>query len=282
MSESLEKLYDLVMGDAYGLHRVKDFPAVRELVAECEQIEAETALRIAQVGRALGSVDYPVKILIACFNDSKYKGPNKPDMKFYTDRIILNGSDLLWGMKYQLRDIGCKKTQSGRNIPLPMKLRKCMKARLEELSDDALMKGFEECEISLSDCIKMLHPSPLKRASSESTMFYRDCLDDNITVTDVLCDMDNLVAAVREYPLVDLLQNISVLVEVGGLLDNFDAVDALTARVKSPGVLQKYGITPFTLYEAYNYLGTLFQTDTMHQSVIGALMVPLSVAMDIA
>lgn len=124
-------------------------------------------LKFAELIKKMGHYTIGLEVLTACFNDENFKGNKLINVKSgrmlldeYADKMIVCGKDITYVMNCQLRHVG-------RTTPIPMRLRKVLKRKLEELPDLFLITGVRKAErVTLADCIKLLHPSEKRHEES--------------------------------------------------------------------------------------------------------------------
>ena len=278
--DPVEVLFNKVMGSFFGestFYEDRDaqsaFKEVLNLVHSLPDKDKEYALKIALLGRENNMVQYPLAVLTACFNDDKYKGEQFCDaygknlLRVYSDRIIKRGKDVVDVMTYQMKGIGCNPSHEGRDIPLPMQLRKSMKSCLEDLSDYTLSKGLcEGHEVSLADCIKMLHPNPnIHNAKGGRKQFYKEVIEGKVSFAEGAAqvqtelvkfgqgkevDLSELANTVKQTSVMALLKNLVALARVGAF-DSQVVSQVIYDKLTAPAAIQSSRLLPFRFYSAY-------------------------------
>lgn len=286
--DALETLFSKVMGSFFGERNFyvdrdaySAFDEVRNLLCDVPDNEKEYVLKLAMLGRQLGMIQYPLALLTACFNDDRFKGDKflaangRNAMYQYADQIVLRGKDIVDVMTFQMKGIGCEPTDKGRNIPLPMQLRKCMKHKLECMPDYTLAKGLSVGnEVSLADCIKMLRPNPRVHEDNGGRYhFYSDVLNNNVSFADGVAtvqtelvkfgqgkkaDPVEFAKVIGNTPVLAVLKNLVAIHRVFG----FDHEPILMALRKkfSPTSVEKSKVLPFRFYSTYKEVFSLTHT----------------------
>ena len=176
----LEILFSKVLGSFFGEsthyeNRTagKDFVDLVKTINSVDYEDIEYVLKIALLGREHNMIQYPLSVLTACFNDERFKGQYFVDdngrnkLQYYSDKIVRRGRDIVDIMATQINAFGFEVVNKGkkthRDLPLPIQLRKALKHKLESFNDYQLSKALcEGREVTLADCIKLLHPNEKK------------------------------------------------------------------------------------------------------------------------
>lgn len=305
--DPVEILFNKVMGSFFGESTYYEdhdamsaFQEVLDLVHSLSEEDKEYALKVALLGRENNMIQYPLAVLTACFNDDKYKGERCKDtmgrslLSVYADRIVKRGKDVVDVMTYQMKGVGCNPSHNGRDIPLPMQLRKSMKSSLETLSDYTLSKGLcEGHEVSLADCIKMLHPNPnIHNARGGRKSFYKEVIEGNVKFAEGTTqvqtelvkfgqskevDMSELADTVKKSTVMALLKNLVALFRVGAF-DSKIVSNAIHTRLTDPDAIRKSRLLPFRFYSAY----IAVRDNTTRTKYTNDILDSIEVAMDLS
>lgn len=282
---ALETLFSKVLGSFFGestfyekRNAEDEFKKLVRTINAVDYEDIEYVLKIALLGREYNMISYPLEVLTACFNDERFKGHNFLDengnnkLRFYSDRIIRRSKDVVDVMATQINAFGfdvkhdrgrSKKTH--RDIPLPIQLRKCLKSKLESFNEYQLSKGLSEGrEVTLADCIKLLHPSEKESLVREG--FYRSIIENRVdmgagkkqiqselsksrnknsasTVKDVKESLDTST-------LMAIVKNL-VAIHRAGLFDDDKAVDSICSKLTSKKEVRASKLLPFRFYSAF-------------------------------
>lgn len=286
--DSLEILFSKVLGSFFGESTFyenrtaeKDFVDLVKTINNVNYEDIEYVLKIALLGREYNMIQYPLSVLTACFNDERFKGQNFVDingrnkLQYYSDRIVRRGRDVIDIMATQINAFGFDVVKKGkktkRDLPLPIQLRKAMKHKLETFNDYQLSKALSESrEVTLADCIKLLHPNEKKAKVPEG--FYADVIEgrvkfggetkqvqtelsksrnknSNSTVADVKQSLDSSTVMA-------IVKNLVALHRAGVLNDN-EAVDSICKKLTDKKQVQSSRLLPFRFYSAWKEVNKL-------------------------
>lgn len=285
---SLEVLFSKVLGSFFGESTYyekktaeKDFVDLVKTINNVEYEDIEYVLKIALLGREYNMIQYPLSVLTACFNDERFKGQHFVDsngrnkLQYYSDRIVRRGRDIIDVMATQINAFGFDVVKKGkknhRDLPLPIQLRKAMKHKLESFNDYQLSKALSESrEVTLADCIKLLHPD--EKRAKVSKGFYSDVIEgkvkfggetkqvqtelsksrnknSNSTVADVKQSLDSSTVMA-------IVKNL-VALHRAGVLNDHEAVDSICNKLTDPKQVKSSRLLPFRFYSAWKEVNKL-------------------------
>lgn len=179
---SMKTLFMKVLGSFYGEDTFyksteikEEFEKLERLINLISEEDKEYVLKIAELGRYSGMIEYPLYVLTACYNIDKYKGDRFLNKKgqskidYYNDKLIRRTSDINNILATQLTMYNGK---------IPQKMRKNLKMKLQSFDMYKLSKGLDIGKrVSLATSIKLLHPQPKNK---EYEKFYKDILEDKV------------------------------------------------------------------------------------------------------
>ena len=308
--DSLEILFSKVLGSFFGESTYyenrtaeKDFVDLVKTINNVEYEDIEYVLKIALLGREHNMIQYPLSVLTACFNDERFKGNNFVDsngrnkLQYYSDKIVRRGRDVVDIMATQINafgfDVVNKGSKSHRDLPLPIQLRKALKHKLETFNDYQLSKALcESREVTLADCIKLLHPDEKKARVSKG--FYSDVIEGNVkfggeskqvqselsksrnknsdsTVEDVKNSIDSSTVMAIVKNLVSLHK--------AGILNDPEAVDSICNKLTDAKQVKSSRLLPFRFYSAWkevNRLTTSYGVRKVSDALVKALDLSVS------
>ena len=308
--DSLEILFSKVLGSFFGESTYyekrdaeKDFVELVKTINKVDYEDIEYVLKIALLGREYNMIQYPLSVLTACFNDERFKGQYFVDdngrnkLQYYSDRIVRRGRDVVDIMATQINAFGFDVVKKGkkthRDLPLPIQLRKAMKHKLESFNDYQLSKALSESrEVTLADCIKLLHPDEKKARVPKG--FYADVIEgrvkfggetkqvqtelaksrnknSNSTVADVKQSLDSSTVMA-------IVKNL-VALHRAGVLNDSKAVDSICKKLTDPKQVKSSRLLPFRFYSAWkevNKLSSSYGVRRVSDALVKAL--DLSVA----
>lgn len=286
--DALEVLFSKVLGSFFGESTFyekrtaeQDFIDLVKTINKVDYEDIEYVLKIALLGREYNMIQYPLSVLTACFNDERFKGRYFVDsngrnkLQYYSDRIIRRGRDIVDVMATQINAFGFDVVKKGNNthrdLPLPIQLRKALKHKLETLNDYQLSKALcESREVTLADCIKLLHPDEKK--SKVSKGFYADVIEGNVkfggeskqvqselsksrnknsnsTVEDVKKSIDSSTVMA-------IVKNL-VALHKAGVLNDPEAVDSICKKLTDAKQVKSSRLLPFRFYSAWKEVSKL-------------------------
>lgn len=286
--DSLEILFSKVLGSFFGESTYyekrtaeKDFVDLVKTINNVDYEDIEYVLKIALLGREYNMIQYPLSVLTACFNDERFKGQHFVDsngrnkLQYYSDRIVRRGRDVVDIMATQINAFGFDVVKKGkkthRDLPLPIQLRKAMKHKLETFNEYQLSKALSESrEVSLADCIKLLHPNEKKARVPKG--FYSDVIEgrvkfggDTKQVQTELAksrnkNSDSTVADVKQSldssTVMAIVKNL-VALHRAGVLNDREAVDSICKKLTDPKQVKSSRLLPFRFYSAWNEVNKL-------------------------
>ena len=308
--DSLEILFSKVLGSFFGESTYyekktaeKDFVDLVKTINNVNYEDIEYVLKIALLGREYNMIQYPLSVLTACFNDERFKGQHFVDsngrnkLQYYSDRIIRRGRDITDVMATQINAFGFDVVKKGksthRDLPLPIQLRKALKHKLESFNDYQLSKALSESrEVSLADCIKLLHPDEKKARVPKG--FYADVIEgrvkfggetkqvqtelaksrnknSNSTVADVKQSLDTSTVMA-------IVKNL-VALHRAGVLNDREAVDSICKKLTDPKQVKSSRLLPFRFYSAWkevNKLPSSYGVRKVSDSLVKALDLSVS------
>lgn len=286
--DSLEILFSKVLGSFFGESTYyekrtaeKDFVDLVKTINNVDYEDIEYVLKIALLGREYNMIQYPLSVLTACFNDERFKGQHFVDsngrnkLQYYSDRIVRRGRDVVDVMAMQINAFGFDVVKKGkkthRDLPLPIQLRKAMKHKLETFNDYQLSKALSESrEVTLADCIKLLHPDEKKAKVPKG--FYADVIEGRVkfggetkqvqtelaksrnknsssTVADVKQSLDSSTVMA-------IVKNL-VALHRAGVLNDREAVDAICNKLTDAKQVKSSRLLPFRFYSAWKEVNKL-------------------------
>lgn len=282
--DALETLFSKVLGSFFGESSYyekrtaeQDFISLVETINTVDYDDIEYVLKIALLGREYNMIQYPLSVLTACFNDERFKGQSFTDasgknkLQYYSNRIVRRGRDIVDVMATQINAFGFTSVKNRRDIPLPIQLRKALKYKLETFTDYQLSKALSESrEVSLSDCIKLLHPD--ERVSKVPKGFFADVIENNVkmgarakqvqselsksknknstsTVEDVKQSLDTSTVMA-------IVKNL-VALHRAGIFSDSNAVDSLCNRLTDRRAVLSSRLLPFRFYSAWKEVNKL-------------------------
>ena len=308
--DSLEILFSKVLGSFFGESTFyekrtaeKDFVDLVKTINNVDYEDIEYVLKIALLGREYNMIQYPLSVLTACFNDERFKGQHFVDshgrnkLQYYSDRIVRRGRDVVDIMAMQINAFGFDVVKRGKNthrdLPLPIQLRKAMKHKLETFNDYQLSKALSESrEVTLADCIKLLHPDEKKAKVPKG--FYADVIEgrvkfggetkqvqtelsksrnknSNSTVADVKQSLDTSTVMA-------IVKNL-VALDRAGVLNDREAVDSICKKLTDPKQIKASRLLPFRFYSAWKELNnstTSFGVRRVSDALVYALDLSVS------
>lgn len=285
---SLEILFSKVLGSFFGESTYyekrtaeEDFVYLVKTINNVNYEDIEYVLKIALLGREYNMIQYPLSVLTACFNDERFKGQHFVDsngrnkLQYYSDRIVRRGRDVVDIMASQINAFGFDVVKKGkkthRDLPLPIQLRKAMKHKLESFNDYQLSKALSESrEVTLADCIKLLHPDEKKAKVPKG--FYADVIEgrvkfggetkqvqselaksrnknSNSTVADVKQSLDSSTVMA-------IVKNL-VALHKAGVLNDREAVDSICNKLTDYKQVKSSRLLPFRFYSAWKEVNKL-------------------------
>ena len=280
--DSLEILFSKVLGSFFGESTnyekrtaESDFVDLVKTINNVHYEDIEYVLKIALLGREYNMIQYPLSVLTACFNDERFKGQNFVDrngrnkLPYYSDRIIRRGRDIVDVMAMQINAFGFDVVKKGKNthrdLPLPIQLRKALKHKLETFNDYQLSKALSESrEVTLADCIKLLHPNEKKAKVPKG--FYADVIEGRVKfggeTKQVQTELaksrnknsDSTVADVKQSldssTVMAIVKNL-VALHRAGVLNDREAVDSICKKLEDPKQVKSSRLLPFRFYSAW-------------------------------
>lgn len=273
---ALKSLLQRVVGSNFGtntFYKTVD-PRVefKELVNLIESIpdeDKEYALKIAEIGRYSGMIEYPLNTLVACYNLDAFKGANFLDQNglskfgYYSDVLVRRTKDVNDILATQFALYGKK---------MPKQMRKNLKEKLEFFDEYKLSKGLDRGKsVSLADSIKLLHPTP---KNEEMAAFYRSVIENKVVVGNNKAqlqaeiqnvklqeknqekkeiDLDKLVEAMYQSNLSALLKNINILLQYN-ILDDEKHLNYVCNQITNKEVIKAAKILPAQFYALYKVL----------------------------
>lgn len=296
--DSLETLFSKVLGSFFGepthyedRELGEEMYNLAKLITEVDLEDIEYVLKIAEIGRTFGMISYPVNVLTACFNDERFKGnvfcdeEGKSLMPKYSDKIIRRAKDILDIMAIQTTVYGFDKKPIGkRDLPLPMQLRKCLKAKLESFNEYQLSKALgKNNTVSMADCIKLLRPNEKKANVREG--FFQEVIEGKVKFADGVKQVssslansgnsnsvhsaEDIVESLESSSLLSILKNL-VALNNRGLLDNEEVYLKICSKLSNKELVRNSKILPFRFYSAFAELEG-GRTGFGHKQVLNAL-----------
>ena len=286
--DSLEILFSKVLGSFFGESTYyekktaeKDFIDLVKTINNVDYEDIEYVLKIALLGREYNMIQYPLSVLTACFNDERFKGQHFVDsngrnkLQYYSDRIVRRGRDIIDVMSTQINAFGFDVVKKGkkthRDLPLPIQLRKAMKHKLESFNDYQLSKALSESrEVSLADCIKLLHPDEKKARVPKG--FYADVIEGRVKFGGETKQVQSELAKSRnnnsKSTVADVKQSIDsstvmaivknlVALHNAGVFNDREAVDSICKKLTDPKQVKASRLLPFRFYSAWKELNKL-------------------------
>ena len=203
--DALEALFSKTLGSFFGesTHYEKrsaesDYNKLVDLIEQVHEDDKEYVLKIAELGRKHNMISYPLEILTACSNMERYKGMNfldpehrKSKLAYYSDVIVRRTLDVteILATQVSMYDFDKKKQKTkrtkmnnkrNRNVPLPMQLRKNLRAKLESFDAFKLSKGLSENKlVTLKDAFCLLRPAP---ADKKLEKVYKDIMNGTLSL----------------------------------------------------------------------------------------------------
>jgi len=296
---ALETLFSKVLGSFFGegtfyenRSAEKDFKNVVSLINAVADDDKEYALKIAMLGRQHNMIQFPLAVLTACFNDSRFKGDSfrelgngQNKLQKYSNSIIRRGRDIVDVMAMQLAMYS--------DIPVPMQLRKALKRKLETMDEYQLSKALSTSrEVSLADCIKLLHPD--EKNSKVSKGFFKRVIEndvsfgnDNKQIQSELSKRNNANSGSNISDVKDSLDTSSVMAVlknlVGlyrtGLFDDREAVNIVCNRLTDPVQIRNSRLLPFRFYSAYKQI-SLLPSSYGRNMIMDALVKALDISVE--
>ena len=285
---SLEVLFSKVLGSFFGESTYyekktaeKDFVDLVKTINEVDYEDIEYVLKIALLGREHNMIQYPLSVLTACFNDERFKGQHFVDkngrnkLQYYSDRIIRRGRDVVDIMATQINAFGFDVVKKGKNthrdLPLPIQLRKALKHKLETFNDYQLSKAVSESrEVTLADCIKLLHPDEKKARVPKG--FYSSVIEGRVKFGGETKQVQTELAKSRnknsESTVEDVKKSIDsstvmaivknlVALHRAGVLNDTIAVDTICNKLTDPKQVKSSRLLPFRFYSAWKEVNKL-------------------------
>lgn len=241
-SSALKSLFMQVLGSFFAQNTFyktryaeNEFRALVELIDSIENKDKEYALKVAELGRYTGMIDYPLNVLTACYNMDKFKGENflnadgVSKFEYYSDKIVRRTKDVNYILATQNTMYGTDK--------LPKQMRKNLKGKLEFFDKYKLSKGLDiGKKVSLADSIKRLHPQP---KNEDMAQFLKDVLEGKVKVGNdkkqIQAEITNIKRAEKEKKEVNME-------ELKANLVNAMYKSNLSALLKNLMMLYKYEI----------------------------------------
>lgn len=287
--DALETLFSKVLGSLFGesTHYEKrtaegDYKNLCDTIAEVEDSDIEYVLKIARLGREYNMIQYPLSVLTACMNDERFKGENFIDEKTgrnklqsYSYYIIRRGKDILDILATQMNVYGFTSKGRGKNkhreTPLPMQMRKTLRAKLESFNEYQLSKAIGDSkQVSMADAIKLLHPNP--KMSKVSKYFYKDIIEgkvkmgaDTKQVQSEIAKVNNknsnttkkdVVKSLDTSTVMAIIKNL-VALDRQGILNDDKAVYSIIEKLTDRKEIEKSRLLPFRFYSAYKEVSKL-------------------------
>lgn len=279
---SLEVLFSKVLGSFFGESTFyekktaeRDFVELVKTINSVPYEDIEYVLKIALLGREYNMIQYPLSVLTACFNDERFKGQYFVDesgrnkLQYYSNKIIRRGRDIVDVMATQINAFGfesvSKRDGKHRDLPLPIQLRKALKFKLENFNEYQLSKALSDSrEVSLADCIKLLHPN--EKVAKVSKGFFSDVIEGKVqfggdtkqvqselsksrnknsksTVADVKQSLDTSTVMA-------IVKNL-VALHNAGIFNDREAVDTICAKLTDKKQIKASRLLPFRFYSAW-------------------------------
>lgn len=286
--DALERLFSKVLGSFFGesTHYENrstegDFNKLMEDINAVHEKDKEYVLKIAQLGREHNMISYPLQVLTACFNLDHYKGDQfidpmtgKNRLWGYSDRIIRRALDITeilatqitvndFSKRYPKKRREKLDNRRNREVPLPMQLRKNLKAKLESFDAFKLSKGLAKSNtVSLKDAICILRPRPANKSLERA---YKQILDGEMKLgngkTQIRSALSNagqdrprkdmdIKDAVYKGTLQNILYGLEGLRSAGAFEDN-DLVDFIVTKFTTKKEVLNSKLLPFRFYSAY-------------------------------
>jgi hypothetical protein len=318
---NLELLFSKVLGSFFGesTHYEKRDPAdefrkITELIEGVHPRDKEYVLKIAQLGRETSfgkMIQYPIEILVACFNIDMYKGSNfldpdtrKNKLQFYTDRIVRRALDITEVVSSQIAmyDFSTQKVKTtkgklnnvrNRVVPLPMQLRKGLEAKLNQLDDFALSKGLAEGkDVSLADVIKLVRPNPTLSKHKNRDKFYKSIIEGTVNFGNGKAQIKSEMSKMGQSKTVESVERVREAVEEGtiqnivsaivalyqkGIFNDKQILNRVCDRLRDPKEIHKSKLLPQYFWSAYSAL-----EDAGSNATISQLCEAISDALDLS
>lgn len=308
--EPLEVLFSKVLGSFFGESTYyggrtaeKDFIDLVKTINAVDYEDIEYVLKIALLGREYNMIQYPLSVLTACFNDERFKGQNFVDdngrnkLQFYSNRIIRRGRDIVDVMATQINVFGFDTVQRGkrshRDLPLPIQLRKALKYKLETFNEYQLSKALSESrEVTLADCIKLLHPNAEKAKVRDT--FFSDVIEGKVKMGDNAKQVQSELSKSRnknsDSTVEDVKKSIDtstvmaivknlVALHRAGVLNDRKAVDSICKKLTDPKQVKSSRLLPFRFYSAWKEVKNLPSSYAV-RSISDALVKALDLSID--
>lgn len=308
--DSLEILFSKVLGSFFGESTYyekrtaeKDFVDLVKTINNVDYEDIEYVLKIALLGREYNMIQYPLSVLTACFNDERFKGQHFVDsngrnkLQYYSDRIVRRGRDVIDIMATQINAFGFDVVKKGkktkRDLPLPIQLRKALKHKLESFNDYQLSKALSDSrEVSLADCIKLLHPDEKKARVPKG--FYADVIEGRVKFGGETKQVQSELAKSRnknsKSTVADVKQSLDsstvmaivknlVALHKAGVLNDREAVDSICKKLTDAKQVHSSRLLPFRFYSAWkevNKLPTSYGVRRVSDALVYALDLSVS------
>lgn len=255
----------------------KEFKELIQMIQSIPEEDKEYALKIAELGRYSGAIEYPLNALTVCYNLDRYKGDKFLDangvsnLGYYSDVLVRRAKDINHILATQF-------SIYGKNIPKQMS--KNLKGKLEFFDKYKLSKGLDRGKaVSLADSIKLLHPTP---KNIEMADFYKSIIENNVIVgndkvqlqaeiTKVKLqekaskeekpeiDLEKLIEAMYKSNLVALLKNINMLLQYD-IFDTQEHLDYVVDKITDLDTIVASKVLPYQFYALYKVLNSRSST----------------------
>lgn len=239
----------------------------RELIDIIERIpekDKEYVLKIAEIGRRSGMIEYPLNILAACYHMERYKGnnflsnDNVSIMREYSDNIIRRTKDIN-------HLLAIDKVLYGEKIPSQMK--KNLVKKIEGYDEYKLSKGLDRNKVvSLADTIKYLRPNP---STPEMANFYKRVIENDVVVGNnkkqIQAEVEKIKIAQKENKEISLdgfidamykanysalIKNLSSYIDYN-VFQNTKELKYICRKLVNKNSIVKSKIMPYEIYAAY-------------------------------
>lgn len=186
--DALETLFSKVLGSFFGESTAYEgrnaeweFQQLVNLIESVPEEDKEYVLKVAELGRRMNMIRYPLEVLTASFNSPRYRGEaflgddGRNKLAVYADNIVLRTKDVNSILATQL-------DMYGREHSIPKQMRKNLKTKLESFDRYKLSKGLDTSKsVSLADSIKLLRPRPKTEEMGE---FFRAIIEGKVVLGD--------------------------------------------------------------------------------------------------
>lgn len=283
---SLETLFSKVLGSFFGESTYyenrsaeDDFKETLKLIKEVSNEDIAYILKIAFLGRKYNMIQFPLAVLTACFNDDRFKGDCNL-LNSYGKDIILRGRDVC--------DVLGNHFSAFPNTPVPAKMRKVLKSKLESFDSTQISKSLSKSkQVSMADCIKLLHPCEIKSRVPKG--FYRDVIEDHVKfggnqkqVQSELSKANNqnsessmkdVKSSLKTSSLMAIVKNL-VALDKQRVFEDKECLDLVVSRLTSEKEVKNSRLLPFRFYSAYK------ASIGIHPKISDALHIALNLSVD--